>query len=112
MTNEKINAIILQYKDYISADKVFVLKNYLEKSEDKNYDNLLACKMHNPVLICVLSIFLGGLGIDRMVIGDVGLGVCKLLFGWLTFGIWPFIDIFFCYRKAKEKNFNNLISLL
>jgi TM2 domain-containing membrane protein YozV len=60
----------------------------------------------------VLSVFLGGLGVDRFVIGDVGLGVAKLLLGWITFGIWPLIDIFFCYKKAKEKNFNKLMSIL
>lgn len=41
-------------------------------------------------------------------IGDIGLGVAKLLLGWLTFGIWPLIDIFLCYKKAKEYNYQKL----
>ena len=45
-------------------------------------------------------------------IGDVGLGVAKLLFGWLTCGIWPLIDIFMSYKSSKEKNFNKLMNLL
>jgi TM2 domain-containing membrane protein YozV len=40
----------------------------------------------------VLGFFLGGLGIDRFYLGNIGLGVAKLLVGWLTFGIWPLID--------------------
>lgn len=40
----------------------------------------------------VLGFFLGGFGIDRFYLGNVGLGVAKLLVGWLTFGIWPLID--------------------
>ncbi|WP_229842152.1 NINE protein [Pseudolysinimonas yzui] len=40
----------------------------------------------------VLGFFLGGLGIDRFYLGNIGLGVAKLLVGWLTLGIWPFID--------------------
>ena len=40
----------------------------------------------------LLSFFLGGLGIDRFYLGNIGLGVAKLLLGWLTAGIWPLID--------------------
>jgi len=40
----------------------------------------------------LLSLFLGGLGVDRFYLGNVGLGVAKLLVGWLTFGIWWIVD--------------------
>ena len=60
----------------------------------------------------ILSIFLGGLGVDRFYVGDVGLGIAKLLFGWITFGIWPFIDIFVSYKKARIKNFENIMAVL
>jgi hypothetical protein len=40
----------------------------------------------------LLGFFLGGLGVDRFYLGNIGLGVAKLLLGWLTFGIWPLID--------------------
>jgi hypothetical protein len=40
----------------------------------------------------LLGFFLGGLGIDRFYLGNIGLGVAKLLLGWLTFGIWPLVD--------------------
>lgn len=40
----------------------------------------------------ILGFFLGGLGVDRFYLGNVGLGVAKLLVGWLTLGIWPLID--------------------
>ncbi len=40
----------------------------------------------------ILGFFLGGLGIDRFYLGNIGLGVAKLLVGWLTLGIWPLID--------------------
>lgn len=43
-------------------------------------------------LAALLGIFLGGLGVDRFYLGNIGLGVAKLLVGWLTFGIWPLVD--------------------
>jgi TM2 domain-containing membrane protein YozV len=40
----------------------------------------------------LLSFFLGGLGVDRFYLGNIGMGVAKLLVGWITFGIWPLVD--------------------
>ena len=40
----------------------------------------------------ILGFFLGGLGIDRFYLGNIGMGIAKLLLGWLTLGIWPLID--------------------
>ena len=40
----------------------------------------------------LLSFFLGGFGVDRFYLGNIGMGVAKLLLGWLTAGIWPLID--------------------
>jgi len=40
----------------------------------------------------LLSFFLGVLGVDRFYLGNIGMGVAKLLLGWATFGIWPLID--------------------
>jgi len=40
----------------------------------------------------ILGFFLGGLGVDRFYLGNIGMGVAKLLVGWLTFGIWPLVD--------------------
>src|SRR3978361_1704699 len=40
----------------------------------------------------ILGFFLGGLGVDRFYLGNIGMGVAKLLVGWLTVGIWPLID--------------------
>lgn len=40
----------------------------------------------------LLSFFLGALGVDRFYLGNIGMGVAKLLVGWATAGIWPLID--------------------
>ncbi|HET7577776.1 MAG TPA: TM2 domain-containing protein [Bacillales bacterium] len=44
------------------------------------------------VIAFILWFFLGALGAHRFYTGQIGYAVCMLLFGWLTFGIWPFID--------------------
>ena len=46
----------------------------------------------NFIILLLLSIFIGGLGIDRFYIGKIGTGILKLItFG--GFGIWWLIDL-------------------
>ena len=46
----------------------------------------------------ILSIFLGGLGIDRFYLGYMGLGILKLLTGG-GLGIWWLIDLIMIASK-------------
>ena len=63
----------------------------------------------NWLVALLLSIFLGGLGVDRFYLGYVGLGILKLL----TCGglwIWWLIDlILIATGKMKDANGNELV---
>ena len=63
----------------------------------------LQSQMKDPLLSILLSIFIGTLGVDRFYIGDVGLGIGKLLTGGGC-GIWWLIDIFLIVDATKQKN--------
>jgi len=55
----------------------------------------------NFLTALILSIFVGGLGIDRFYLGYTGLGILKLLtFGGL--GIWWFIDLILIATKSLK----------
>lgn len=108
MTNDKIASITAQFSKDIPDGMSLALQQALKNVPDEAYSHLIAVQTKSPATVILLSIFLGGLGIDRFYIGDVGLGVAKLLLGWLTLGIWPLIDIFLCYKKAKEYNYQKL----
>ena len=112
MENQKVNLYLTQFRQYIPRNKIFNLKNILIKADDSIEDNLSLLSLHNPTLVLVLSIFLGSLGVDRFMLGDYGLGICKLLFSWLTFGIWPLVDIYFSYQKAKDINYKKLYNAI
>ncbi len=58
----------------------------------------------NWVLALVMSIVFGDLGVDRFIMGHIGLGVLKLItFG--GFGIWWIIDVILI---ATKYNFSNV----
>lgn len=57
-------------------------------------------KKVNWVLTLVMSILFGSLGVDRFIMGHVGLGILKLItFGGC--GIWTIIDIILVATKHK-----------
>jgi TM2 domain-containing membrane protein YozV len=59
------------------------------------------------MLIQLASFLGGGLGIDRFLIGDTGLGIIKLLTCG-GFGIWTIVDYFLIMGAAKESNLKKL----
>ncbi len=62
----------------------------------------------DPMTSLILSILVGSLGVDRFYLGDIGLGVGKLL----TCGgayIWWLIDIFLIQDATKKKNMELLL---
>lgn len=62
----------------------------------------------NHLVAVLLSIFVGGLGVDRFYLGHIGLGVAKLLLSWVTFGIWWLIDVILvATRKVKNVTWEN-----
>ena len=65
----------------------------------------------NPTTALILSLFLGGLGVDRFYIGDTGLGVGKLLTCGGV-GIWTIIDWFLIMKATRENNYAKLLSVL
>jgi len=67
--------------------------------------------MKDPVAILLISIFPGGLGIDRFMLGETGMGILKLLTCG-CFGILTIVDCFLVQGKAKEANFQKLMGML
>ncbi len=96
----------------VPEDKLMYLRNKLAALPDSKVDEIMCMNFYNPTNVLLFSIFLGGFGVDRFVIGDTGLGVAKLLLGTFTCGIWPLVDIFLWYKRAKEKNLNKIMLMV
>lgn len=57
----------------------------------------------DPTIAIILAVVLGTLGVDRFYVGDIGLGVLKLLTGGVC-GIMWLIDIFLISGRAHDVN--------
>ena len=102
MTQEKIQMFMMCNQKNFDPLHIPIITKELSKIDDEYI--VSSSKYHEPTPILIISLFLGGLGIDRFMIGDIGMGVLKLLtFG--GFGILTIIDWFIISGRAKEKNF-------
>ena len=93
-------------KKFHTAD-LLRIKDALNGMSDQELLALSRTDFKDPTISLVLSILVGGLGVDRFYIGDIGAGVGKLLTGG-GFGIWWIIDMFNIQNKTKKNNAEDL----
>ncbi|MEN0651940.1 MULTISPECIES: TM2 domain-containing protein [Hyphobacterium] len=77
--------------------------NSIPEANRNNFLTAFQASEKNPVLLFGFNIWLGALGIDRFLVGDIVAGVLKLItLG--GFGIWQLIDCFLIGGRARDKN--------
>ena len=92
------------------------LRQRLSQLDDSQANQVIAtANIKNPTTALILSIFLGGFGVDRFYIGNTGLGIGKLLttvlLAIITLGlslsvtwIWVVVDWFLIINATKKAN--------
>ena len=87
-------------------NEIFNMANVLDEPDRRHFFDELAAVEKNPVALYGWNIWLGFLGIDRFIVGDVLLGVLKLItLGGL--GIWQIVDCFLIGNRARTINLQN-----
>ena len=111
MEQNKVDMYIMTNQKYFPAEKIMYIKEKLAAMDESKFSMISTIEMKDPTTILLVSIFLGGLGIDRFMLGDTGMGILKLLTCGVC-GILTIIDWFTVSKKTKELNFNNLMTML
>ena len=111
MENSKLDMFIMTNQKYLPAEKIVFIKEKMKNIDDERFALITSVEFKDPTTILLVSIFLGGLGVDRFMLGDTGMGILKLLTGGLC-GILTIVDWFSVQKKAKESNFNKLMTIL
>ena len=102
MEVSQANQIIALNGNKLPMESIEMVRNKLW-TMDYSVASIRMAQFKDPTLALILSVLVGSLGVDRFYIGDVGLGVGKLL----TCGgayIWWLIDLFMIQDATKRKN--------
>ena len=111
MTQDKVDMYLMTNQKYLPAEKIVFLKQKLLEADESKFTLISAVELKDPTTLLLVSIFVGGLGIDRFMLGDTGMGVVKLLTGGLC-GILTIVDWFTVQNRTRELNFNRLAMVL
>ena len=111
MDAQKVDMFIMSNQKYLPPEKIVFIKQKLLAADEDKFTLTSTLDFKDPTTILLVSIFLGGLGIDRFMLGDTGIGILKLLTGGVC-GILTIIDWFSVQKKTKDLNYNNLMMIL
>lgn len=109
--SEQSNMLLMTYSKYFPEENILMLKEKFESMDESKISLMYSLQLKDPITALILSLVVGGLGIDRFYIGDTGLGIAKLLTCGGC-GIWTIIDYFLIMKRTKEKNFEKLLTFM
>ena len=111
MDAQKVDMFIMSNGKFFEGHQMSMVRERLLALDDSKWAMLSTTQFKDPTTTLIVSILAGGLGIDRFMIGDTGLGVGKLLTcGGL--GIWTIIDWFMIQKATREKNMQKIQQFL
>lgn len=111
MEAQKVDMFIVANGKYFEGHQLSMIRERLLSLDDSKWAVVSMIQFKDPTVIQIVSILAGSLGIDRFMVGDIGLGIGKLLScGGL--GVWAIIDWFMIQRVTREKNLERLQQIL
>ncbi len=108
---QKVEMYILSNRQYFPSEKLIYMKNKMFEMDENKFELVSTVDLKSPQIIMLVSIFLGELGVDRFMIGDIGMGILKLFTGGLCGILWLY-DFFTIAERVKKINFENIMILL
>ena len=96
---------------YFPTEQVQYIRQRLEALPEQQLSMLYAISFQDPMMMLIISLFGGSLGIDRFILGQVGLGVGKLLTCGGC-GIWSIVDWFLIMDATRQSNAQKLFAVI
>ncbi len=107
MTRQEADIFIASHQGIFPPELMPNVYDILMRTPSERTLRLQCLNYKNPTVSLILSLILGYLGVDRFYIGDIGLGVGKLLTGGGC-GIWSIVDWFLIMEATRCKNYEML----
>ena len=110
MEQQKVDMFMMMNNKYFPESQIPYIRERLLALDDSRSGLLHSVQFKDPTTALIISLFIGGWGIDRFYIGDTGLGIGKLITCG-GFGIWAIIDWFLIMGSTREKNLERLMAI-
>ncbi len=111
MDSQKVDMFLMTNAKFFESHQVQMIRERLLNLDDSKWAMIQSVQLKDPTTMLIISLLGGGLGIDRFMIGDTGLGVGKLLTcGGL--GIWTIVDWFMIMGATRQKNMEKMQQLM
>ena len=75
MEAQKVDFFIMSNSKYFENYHLSVIRDRLLSVDDSKWGLISTIRFKDPTLLLIVSILVGSLGVDRFLIGDIGLGV-------------------------------------
>ena len=111
MDANKIDMFFVANGKKLPGEKAAIIREKMVSIDDSRYATISSVELKDPTTMLLISIFIGGLGVDRFMLGNTGMGILKLLTGGLCGILW-LIDVILITGKTKENNYNALMQIL
>ena len=111
MDTQKVDMYIMTNAKYFEAHQIPIMRDRLLSVDDSKWMMIQTIPLKDPQTSLIVSILGGSLGIDRFIIGDIGIGIAKLLTCG-GFYIWTIVDWFMIQGATREKNMQALQQFL
>lgn len=104
MKQEKIEMFLMNNQKNFETSQIPLIVEKLQSVDDDTLMLISLLDYKDPTTMLFVSLFLGGLGVDRFLLGETGMGVLKLLTVG-CFGVLTIIDWCTIISKTRKKNF-------
>lgn len=111
MDVQKVDMFIMANSANLPSERLPFLRERMLQMDDDKWGMIASQSLVNPTTALIISFFLGAFGVDRLYIGDTGLGILKLLTCGGV-GLWALIDLFLIMGATKDKNYEKLLPYL
>ena len=109
MDVNRIDQFILMHGNKFPTESVPMIREQLGLLDDSQFTRIAAYPYKSPTVALIISLLIGSLGIDRFYLGQVGLGIAKLLTGGGC-GVWTIVDWFLIMGATRRKNYEVLVT--
>jgi len=111
MDAQNVDMYLMANAKFFEGHQIFQIRDRMLAMDESKWRMLQFMQFDDPVILLIVSLITGPLAVDRFMLGDIGLGIVKLITcGGL--GIWVLVDWFLIMGLTRRKNTEKLLMAL